>query len=206
MSAACCAPEQTMTSLAVGSAAATLQKLGELRAKVAVAGRRPILHQLGGIVEQRSMKGARKVVQRKRLGRGVSGCQIDRARFGRVRQPLHNAFEPRAARQPPDIGLPAARKRFVAIGRRRHERAFPRSRNRATAGRQQFVGLRDRHQRAIERTRKVAHRGKTISLADAFRFDRVDEPIGELHVERTRIAWIELQRFCEAFRAIRRLR
>ncbi len=62
-----------MTSLRVRVAAARAQQRGKRFAEIAIAGRRTVLHRFGRIVEQRAVKGAAEVVQRKRFGRGMSG-------------------------------------------------------------------------------------------------------------------------------------
>ncbi len=48
--------------------------------------------------------------------------------------------------------------------------------------------------------------GEAIAGDDGFVFDRIHDPVRKLHVERARVARLELQRFEECVGALRRLR
>jgi hypothetical protein len=146
---------------------------------------------MGRIFDQRAMERAREIGERKSFGRRMTGRQRDASRRARARELLHHAFHALCARETAEIGFPPARERLACGRRVRDERPFAYARGRAPSRGEQFVRLRNRDERAVQFARKVAHRRKAIARRKAFGLYRVDDAVGDLDVQRTRIARLQ---------------
>ncbi len=109
-------------------------------------------------------------------------------------QLLHHAFEPLRARETADVGFPTARERRARSGGGATNVPLPtRECTRPRAASSSYA-CETVTSAQFEFARELAHRGKTVAGCEPLVFDRFDELIGELNVERTRVGGLEAKR------------